>query len=150
VASPTLINAAKTECIHGHSFSPENTYRKVRANGRIQRACRTCAIATAKAANWGAKNPDRYKAYHKQLRDVTYKRNEEFVTAYLHAHPCVDCGEVDIRVLEFDHVYAKRSFCVRGPVLRTLKQIDHEIAKCQVRCANCHTRRHYQERHKCQ
>lgn len=34
--------AAKTHCVHGHEFTPENTYRFT-TGGKTQRACRTCA-----------------------------------------------------------------------------------------------------------
>lgn len=37
---PSAINARKTHCVHGHEFSPENTY----LNGS-KRACRTCTLA---------------------------------------------------------------------------------------------------------
>ena len=50
------------------------------------------------------------------------RRNFLFLLDYLSAAPCVDCGERDPVVLDFDHV---------GP----------EIARCEVRCANCHRRR---------
>jgi hypothetical protein len=68
-------------------------------------------------------------------------RNREFVDDYLRNHPCVDCGEDDLLVLEFDHVNEK----VRG--VRELmaagrQRIEEEIDRCVVRCANCHTRRH--------
>jgi hypothetical protein len=51
---------------------------------------------------------------------------------------CTDCGEQDPVVLEFDHRADKREAVVRlacGCSLETLRQ---EIAKCDVRCANCH------------
>jgi hypothetical protein len=35
---PTAINARKTHCIHGHEFTPENTYRS-KKGGRECRAC---------------------------------------------------------------------------------------------------------------
>ena len=57
---------------------------------------------------------------------------------------CVDCGETDRVVLHFDHVRGEKvcspSNCAPGP------KLDAELAKCDVRCANCHRRRHYQEK----
>lgn len=44
---PTAVNAAKTECINGHPFTPENTYAWP---GR-GRHCRPCAIARATRHN---------------------------------------------------------------------------------------------------
>ena len=35
-------NSAKTHCIHGHEYTPENTVTIKKANGRTQRACRAC------------------------------------------------------------------------------------------------------------
>ncbi len=69
------------------------------------------------------------------------------ISEYLSVHPCVDCGEDDPIVLEFDHVMGIKSFsiCVgkrhQYPVARLLE----EIAKCEVRCANCHKRRTAQQ-----
>jgi hypothetical protein len=63
------------------------------------------------------------------------------VDAYLAEHPCVDCGEGDRRVLDFDHLRDK-SACVgalAGWGARS-ERILGEIAKCEVRCANCHRR----------
>jgi hypothetical protein len=78
-----------------------------------------------------------------EQRKKYYSRNRQFVNDYLAAHPCLDCGETDIDVLEFDH---------RDPKLKRnnlavmmsygLKAITDEIAKCDVRCANCHHKKH--------
>jgi ribose 5-phosphate isomerase RpiB len=70
-------------------------------------------------------------------------RNAQVMREYLNGHPCVDCGESDVRVLEFDHVGNAKlenvaTLCGQGVGLIRLKA---EIAKCQVRCANCHRRR---------
>lgn len=36
------INAAKTECDHGHPFNEQNTYRYIDRCGRVHRFCRPC------------------------------------------------------------------------------------------------------------
>jgi 5-methylcytosine-specific restriction endonuclease McrA len=70
-----------------------------------------------------------------------------FLTAYLIAHPCVDCGEADARVLDFDHV-GEKSFGISTAIANSLnvETVGAEIAKCEVRCANCHRRRTYETR----
>lgn len=60
---------------------------------------------------------------------------------YLQQHPCIDCGEKDPVVLEFDHVRGVKA----GTISHNLDdwsqaRLDEEIAKCVVRCANCHRR----------
>lgn len=39
---PTAINAAKTHCVRGHEFTPENTYRASNGRGGYGRGCRAC------------------------------------------------------------------------------------------------------------
>ncbi len=67
-----------------------------------------------------------------------------FLYQHLLKNPCVDCGESDVTVLEFDH---------KGivPKLKTVSQlarahfpidkIQKEIDKCEVRCANFRRRK---------
>jgi hypothetical protein len=76
------------------------------------------------------------------------ERNLAWVDAYLRTHPCVDCGEPDLLVLEFDHVRGQKIECVRVVASRpsSLAALQAEVAKCEVRCANCHTRVTYARR----
>ncbi|HEY3218441.1 MAG TPA: hypothetical protein VGK15_05070, partial [Candidatus Limnocylindria bacterium] len=72
-----------------------------RGQPQLQTWCRAC-FAAANAANY-AKNREREKA---RLIGQTLARREVVrrnIVLYLLAHPCVDCGEGDIVVLEFDH-----------------------------------------------
>ena len=85
------------------------------------------------------KNHEREKA--RLVRQVAEKRAgiQQQLTEYLSGHPCVDCGETDIVVLEFDHVgekLANISTLANGG--RSWARILSEIEKCEVRCANCH------------
>ncbi len=67
---------------------------------------------------------------------------QRLILGYLVDHPCIDCGERDPVVLDFDHVADK----VKGvaEMLKncySIKSVVVEIAKCEVRCANCHRRK---------
>ena len=65
-----------------------------------------------------------------------------FVFDYLSTHPCVDCGETDPVVLEFDHVRGTKLFTI-CPKLNNIKfeLIKEEITKCDIRCTNCHLKK---------
>ena len=67
------------------------------------------------------------------------RRNQQYVLEFLRQSGCVDCGERDPVVLEFDHVGIKRQNVSRlaswGCSQRVL---EHEISQCAVRCINCH------------
>ena len=61
---------------------------------------------------------------------------------FFRTHPCLDCGELDPVVLEFDHVRGEKKFDVGQCLARnTWQTVLDEIAKCEVVCANCHRRR---------
>ena len=70
------------------------------------------------------------------------------VIEYLLRHPCIDCGEVDLIVLEFDHRDPSTKRMAVSSLLRysSWTLIEAEIAKCDVRCANCHRRKTARER----
>lgn len=71
------------------------------------------------------------------------KVNRTKVVAYLLQNPCVDCGETDWLVLQFDHrdPTTKTAPVSRLVYLNSWPKIKEEIDKCDVRCANCHSRR---------
>jgi formate-dependent nitrite reductase cytochrome c552 subunit len=52
---------------------------------------------------------------------------------------CVDCGETNPLLIDFDHLWDKRadvSYMIHAGFSWT--RIEAEIDKCEVRCANCH------------
>jgi len=94
------------------------------------------------------KNKELYKSRAKTHKAKSIKRNREFVKSYKLESPCLDCGEPDWIVLEFDHVKGKKrgniGDMVNSPV--GLKTLIKEMGKCEVVCANCHRRRTHKRR----
>lgn len=91
---------------------------------------------------WYAKNRDKRIKQIRACNDRLKERNRQFVFEYLNSHPCVDCGEDDPIVLEFDHVRGKKylDVCIVSRWGASLKKLQSEIDKCEVRCCNCHRR----------
>jgi len=78
-------------------------------------------------------------ARSKRVRQEHARRIFEF----LETHPCVDCGETDPVVLEFDHVRGRKTSAVCSMLRlgKAWQRIVEEINKCEIRCANCHRRK---------
>ena len=109
---------------------------KNRDKGILQSMCRKCQYAFQAA--WYRKNRKRHIANVAVNRKRYDRELVEKLVAYLREHPCVDCGETDPIVLEFDHQYGKH---VNVSRLSSWDAMLKEIRKCVVRCANCHRRR---------
>jgi hypothetical protein len=76
----------------------------------------------------------------KKSRDKSIVRNKLYVKNYLENKACVDCGNSDIRVLEFDHVRGVKLYHVSYMIQKAYKLdlVKDEIEKCDIRCCNCH------------
>lgn len=129
-------------CSKCNEEKPEEEFSwKSKKNNVRASMCKECHKAYSKAHYLD--NTDMYKAKSKISSQIARERNREYVKDYLNNHPCVDCGETDIQVLEFDHIEMLK--CVGGRVSGymtcSLSRLKKEIAKCEVRCGNCHIRR---------
>lgn len=104
-----------------------------------QRYCKPCKRAYDKV--YYDKTQERrtsQKRLTEAARGLQYKAK---VYSYLLEHPCVDCGESDSMVLEFDHVRGEKLFNVGESYRRYgWAKIQEEMDKCEVRCSNCHTK----------
>lgn len=95
--------------------------------------------------NWHAKNIDRARGYMKERR---IERRAWFanITSTL---SCIKCGEDHQACMDFHH---RDPSTKKGEVGRMLgdfkskKSILEEIEKCDVLCANCHRKHHWEER----
>ncbi|MEN3273201.1 MAG: bifunctional UDP-N-acetylglucosamine pyrophosphorylase / glucosamine-phosphate N-acetyltransferase [Actinomycetota bacterium] len=113
--------------------------RKTR--GRLQPNCRACNSEYLKQHY--RDNTAYYKAKAKRIKGETVRANQLRIHAYYLEHPCVDCGESDPIVLQFDHVRGVKYKAIADMVraVSSWAAIAREIEKCEVRCANCHWRR---------
>lgn len=91
-------------------------------------------------------NPDYFSVYRSDPENYArallrsrqrQARIREHVNAVKMARGCVDCGFKDHpAALDFDHVRGVKLLNVSAA--KSIAQADAEIAKCEVRCANCH------------
>lgn len=108
-----------------------------RADG-LQTYCKECRRVYSK--KWYEANAELQKARAK----ASTRKRKEYVRAklleYLSDH-CVDCGEADPVVLQFDHLRDKEFHIADMISHCTWARIEAEIRKCEVRCAHCHIRK---------
>ena len=126
-------------CTTCHRLKPLDEFNVMRrsSDGRQPR-CRDCCRA------WYLAHADQHKVNTARRKQQVYAENRQRLREYFAEHPCVDCGEDDLRVLEFDH---RDGVDKTGDVSlllregRNWRRIVAEMAKCDVRCCNCHRRR---------
>ena len=126
-------------CVTCHEDRPFSDFNVGRASpDGLQSRCRECS------RQWYLANRLPHMANVARRNARVRRANQARLGAYLLEHPCVDCGEVDVRCLEFDHEVPADK---RMEVTRLAAQgnswavVLAEITKCSVRCANCHRRR---------
>lgn len=89
---------------------------------------------------WYQKNRDKHlkRGYLNNL--AVRERNTALLLDYLLKHPCVDCGESNPLVLEFDHRRGIKAKDISRMIQEkwSWKAVEAEMAKGVVRCANCH------------
>ncbi|MFD2093410.1 hypothetical protein [Blastococcus deserti] len=85
-----------------------------------------------------------WRAYRLALFDAYVAEARQNLWQYLRAHPCVDCGEPDIVVLQFDHRDRESKEMIVSRMIASGRRwpvVLKEIEKCDVVCGNCHARR---------
>ena len=114
--------------------------------GKRQKHCRAC-MSMFNKNSYNKKTPEEKQ----KIYDNRTKRREnarQYVWDYLASNPCIDCGETDPRLLEFDHVRGKKkaAISVLASGRYSIETIQAEIAKCEVRCTSCHRKKTYRDR----
>ena len=107
----------------------------------LQSQCTECRVRYN--AEHYIKTKERWKVSRTESRERCRKRNQQWLREYLSTHHCVDCNASDIRVLEFDHTSNKVAD-ISKLMCAPLLVLKEEVAKCQVRCKNCHAIKTYE------
>jgi hypothetical protein len=112
---------------------------------------------------WRKRNPEKMKAiYAKRIRypltehdkevsrtsrRLKARKHQEYVAIYKQSQGCLDCGyKAHPAALQLDHVRGTKRAVVGHLYGKSLQTIINEIEKCEVRCANCHAIRHFEEK----
>lgn len=125
-------------CTTCHEPKDETSFNKLaRSKDGLQPRCRDCS------KEWYLSNREAHIQNASKNSKRRRKEVQAWVCSYLSEHPCVDCGEADIVVLEFDHRSTDEKFKAVSQMISdySLIKIQAEVAKCEVRCANCHRRK---------
>ena len=132
-----------SKCKISKEIHTDFSKNKSRSDG-LNSWCRKCAKVYAQ--KYYQDNKTKLIKQIGRLKHQRRKKLQEKMYDYLSNQSCVDCGNNDVRVLEFDHIKNKNhsiSEMLHGGF--SWRNILVEIAKCEVRCANCHRIKTYNE-----
>lgn len=124
------------------SKSEDSFSKCARMSDGLQPRCKQCAAA------YFAANRDKVLPLIHARKKQLSKEKREIIWNHLQEHPCVDCGETDPLVLDFDHVRGEKRGNVSSMVTdnRPVRFFLEEIDKCEIRCSNCHRRKTARDR----
>lgn len=101
--------------------------------------CRVCS--NAKSKKYYNLNSDKHKENVKKRNARIIKEQRIKLHEYIkHNDGCVDCGNDDPIVLDFDHRDGVEKVNNISNMIGYYKweRIEEELKKCDIRCANCH------------
>lgn len=125
----------------------ENFSIKVSVTGQRSHMCRACFSQYSK---------EHYRKNKQKYIDKSALRNGkiklellEYITK-VKQKPCADCRKCyPSFVMDFDHINpANKTYNISSMVCsgKKLQEIEVEISKCEIVCANCHRIRTYKQR----
>lgn len=104
--------------------------------------CKSCESVLDLSEIVAAKDRFQCKTCNAKKTKDRNKTHRQFLYDYLSNNPCVDCGEDNPILLEFDHRDpSTKSFNLASGKSFAFDKILKEIDKCDVVCANCHRKR---------
>jgi len=125
-------------CSKCKTKKPESDFNfKNKERGILHSYCKLCW--SSYVSNHYIKHSTEYKQRARKNTVQYRQQNRVKIIEYLSVRKCVDCGESNIIVLDFDH---RNSSTKKHSVSQMMdfgwEAILEEIKKCDVRCSNCH------------
>ena len=147
----------RTHCKFGHLYDGSNTGWKLNRKGYLCRECKECSKLRMRRKREKPDFLEREAAAMRQWRAANPERDRQNWIANRRAKKewldslkvkCGKCGETHVACLEFHHRNpAEKDFLLSVGVAKyTLARLQAEVDKCDVICANCHRKLHYDER----
>ncbi len=120
--------------------SIDEFYFKNKKLNKKRSDCKECCEASRNSKEHYEKYKLEYNARTKKRKEYLLTINRVMLMEYLSKHHCVECGESNPIMLEFDHLdRTKKSKGISAMMSDyTWEQILEEINKCEVVCANHH------------
>lgn len=115
---------------------------KNKSKGIRQKQCKSC-VAEYRKVYYETNKGVAISSSTESSRMIR-QRNRQYIWDYLSEHPCIDCGNDNPIVLDFDHrddVDKVKNVSELSTQGWSVERIQSEIDKCDVRCANCHRER---------
>jgi acetylornithine/succinyldiaminopimelate/putrescine aminotransferase len=111
-----------------------------KSKNKLHSQCKDCYKACRHSQEHYKKYKEQYIKRSKARQKRIGTENKKHLIEYFKNHPCIECGESNPVVLEFDHRDRKQKWKEVSTMLRdyTWEQILKEIDKCDVLCANHH------------
>lgn len=91
----------------------------------------------------------KHTEFFKANRQKSRKLLKDYVIEYRKNHPCLLCGESHQACLQFHHRDPSKKILEIYRIVNrmwSLKRLKQEIEKCDILCANCHFKFHWEER----
>lgn len=134
------------QCNHCGEFKSDEEFSwRYKSLGIRASACKTCKAKFD--SNYYESRSEEHKKKVYEQKTARRDTARDYAWNYLSTHPCIECGESDPELLEFDHVRGQKKTTVSQMVGQgfSLESIKAEIAKCEVRCVSCHRKKTYKQ-----
>ena len=112
-----------------------------------------CSICRAKANSHTTKMRQEHPELLDKQKKILHAHKQKIYDLVRKAkeQPCHNCGKTyPYYVMDFDHIRGKKNFLISHAITNTtsIMNIEKEMAKCDLICANCHRIRTWNKRKK--